>query len=52
MNKVNNIRMLASAAVIMRDIYCATYFPGPMDAINGMVAGIVLYAIWRNMDGK
>jgi hypothetical protein len=39
-------KILASVALVSSDLYFAINQPGPMDAINGAISGMVMYAIW------
>lgn len=36
----------ATILLIADNLYYANTQPGPMDTINGAVAGVVIYAIW------
>lgn len=39
-------KWLATILLIADNFYYATTQPGPMDTINGAIAGVVIYAIW------
>jgi len=43
-------KILASGLLCFEGIFQAYFFPGPMDVINGSIAGLVLYVIWFNKD--
>jgi hypothetical protein len=42
----NITRAIATIAIMADGLYYASTQPGPMDVINGAVAGMVVYAIW------
>lgn len=39
-------KILASVSLSGLFLYYSVTQPGPMDAINGAIAGLVMYAIW------
>lgn len=39
-------KILATVLLIADNLYYANTQPGPMDTINGAIAGVVVYAIW------
>jgi hypothetical protein len=39
-------KIIATLAICSQGLYYSIVQPGPMDAINGLVGGIVIYAIW------
>lgn len=46
------LKVVATIAVVARDLHYASTQPGIMDAINGAIAAIVFVAIWRQSSGK
>lgn len=41
------LKILASVGLVVASVLEAHYHPGMLDTLNGAVAGIVLYVMWR-----
>jgi len=47
LKSANFLRVLTTILLITRDMHMAINNPSQMDSINGLLAGLVLYLIWR-----
>lgn len=45
-NFYKGAKILATVALAADHLYYAFTQPGPMDLVNGAVAGLIIYAIW------
>lgn len=43
-------KILASILIASQGLYYSLVQPGPMDLINGVILGLILYVIWFNKD--